>query len=130
MLGKILILGSLIVGIAMLILSAIPMSVVSPHEMNPILLYSGPVLFHFGFPFVIAVSCSIGIKLEGQTRESALVLALSVALLFGFVSEWEQIWAPTRVVSSLDLGADLIGALLGSLVVFGWDRLKRIGQST
>ncbi|MBI5460907.1 MAG: VanZ family protein [Gammaproteobacteria bacterium] len=50
-------------------------------------------------------------------RPTQIALAVLLAALYGCSDEWHQSFVPSRMLDSLDLVADVLGALLGALAL-------------
>lgn len=65
------------------------------------------------------------LRLGGGAGSAQLVAGGLAAALVGVLDEWHQSFVPGRTVSALDWTADVLGALLGALLVVIWCALRR-----
>ena len=72
---------------------------------------------HAGVFAVLAATIGLASGLRGWRM---VVLAVGGALLVGVLDEWHQVILPGRQVGLDDLAADVVGGLIGALLVSRW----------
>lgn len=65
------------------------------------------------------LACAIGL-LSGQRGRRMLLIAVAGALLIGVLDEWHQMFLPGRHAGPDDLAMDVIGSLLGAILLTRW----------
>jgi hypothetical protein len=76
-----------------------------------------------GLAMVVARALTGGrLRAVGTT---SLVVAWTIATVYGFTDEWHQSFVPGRTADPRDLLADGVGASLGLGVVWAWSIIRR-----
>jgi len=61
-----------------------------------------------------------------MTPVKSLITAFGIAVLWGGLAEWAQVFGPEREPSWADAGYNAVGAVLGILIFWGRDKLKAV----
>ena len=59
-----------------------------------------------------------------QWRPRLALRSIVIAGLYSLTDEYHQSFVASRTPSLLDSGIDAVGATLGTLIIWGWDRLR------
>ncbi len=70
-----------------------------------------------------------GFTSRGTTGAAAIVASFCITLSYGALDELHQYFVPGRYASVLDLGLNLLGAVLGT-IAFWWATQKIVGRKT